>query len=165
MRPQPGGEEGGGGKGDKKGGKKDDKKKEGKGKGKGKGKGDKGGGDDEEQKDDACSELFSKQVEGAVHDYSNLWRNREDAGDITQRHDANLVRESLRPLIFEEARPPSLMPSPRPKRQLRQPGGAAPPRSPASPIAPGDERRLSGARTFPPPLASPRRSAWRWTRS
>lgn len=39
-----------------------------------------------------------------MHDYTNLWRNREDAGDIAQRHDADLVRESLRPLIFEEAR-------------------------------------------------------------
>lgn len=50
------------------------------------------------------SSRFVGAVEGAVSEFVAVWQERDEAANWEQRHDEELIREELRPLVFEEVR-------------------------------------------------------------
>ncbi|KAK3245248.1 hypothetical protein CYMTET_45172 [Cymbomonas tetramitiformis] len=72
-----------------------------------KGKGKKGKGKDDapvEEKKEECPDYFVKLIEGSVQDYVNVWQDRDESTNFFQKYDAELVKDSLRGVVFEEVR-------------------------------------------------------------
>lgn len=78
-----------------KGGKKPEPKKDAKGK-KGEVK--------EEVKEEKITSVFIPSIEAAVHDFVAKWQDRDESGNFFQKHDVELVKDDLRPTVFEEIR-------------------------------------------------------------
>lgn len=64
-------------------------------------KDDKGG---EEGEAPRVGAAFIPAIEQAVQHYVRTWQDRDEAGNFHQRYDAELVKDELRPLVFEEVR-------------------------------------------------------------
>ncbi len=47
---------------------------------------------------------FVPAIEAAVSEFAARWRGRNEAGNWEQSYEEGLVREALRPLVFEEIR-------------------------------------------------------------
>lgn len=92
----------------------DDKKAKGKGKGKeekgkGKGKGGKGKGKGKEEaaeegKEEVVSSIFVPDIEKSVQEYVVKWQDRDESTNFFQKYDSELVKDELRPIVFEEIR-------------------------------------------------------------
>jgi len=78
----------------------------GKGKGKdAKGKDAKGGGDEpEEEQEEQIPKHFIAQIEQAVEEFTETWHDKEESGNFFQKYDPELVKDALRPVVFEEVR-------------------------------------------------------------
>ena len=88
-------EDGGDGKGkDKKAEKKPDKKDP---------KGKKGA-EEEEVKVEKVTSIFVPSIEASVHDFVAKWQDRDEKDNFFQKFDADLVKDELRPIVFEEVR-------------------------------------------------------------
>ncbi|CAG9462067.1 unnamed protein product [Pedinophyceae sp. YPF-701] len=74
--------------------------KDAKAKGKGKGKGD----EDGEEEVKGVSTVFVGAIEEAVQEYVARWQDCDEAGNFAQKYDPELVKEELRPVVFEEVR-------------------------------------------------------------
>ncbi|KAG1669632.1 hypothetical protein FOA52_010792 [Chlamydomonas sp. UWO 241] len=89
-------EDGGGGKAGKGKGKapakKDDKKKG------------KGGADDNAVVEEKISSVFVPSIESAVHEFVAKWQDRDETDNFFQKFDQELVKDELRPIVFEEIR-------------------------------------------------------------
>lgn len=89
-------------KGDK--GKEKDKGK-GKDKGKEKGKG-KGKGKDVEEAApvETITSIFVPEIEAAVQEFVAKWQDRDESMNFAQKYDPDLVKDEVRPVVFEEIR-------------------------------------------------------------
>ena len=87
-------EDGGDGKGkekDKKGGDKKDAK-------------GKKGAEEEEVKVEKVTSIFVPSIEASVHDFVAKWQDRDEKDNFFQKFDTDLVKDELRPIVFEEVR-------------------------------------------------------------
>jgi IQ and AAA domain-containing protein len=71
-------------------------------KGKGTGKGDKG--EESEATVEVISSVFVPDIERAVQDFVAKWQDRDESMNFAQRYDPDLVKDELRPIVFEEIR-------------------------------------------------------------
>ncbi len=78
--------------------KKDDKK--GSAGKKGAGKGDEAG----EKVEEVVGSAFVPAIETAVAEYVARWQDKDERENFAQTYDAELAKEELRPLVFEEVR-------------------------------------------------------------
>lgn len=89
-------EDAGDGKGkDKKGGDKKADKKDAKGK---------KGAEEEEVKVEKVTSIFVPSIEASVHDFVAKWQDRDEKDNFFQKFDNDLVKDELRPIVFEEVR-------------------------------------------------------------
>jgi len=59
----------------------------------------------EEKKEETVSSVFVSDLEAAVKVFVEKWQDHpEGANALAQKHEAELVRQELRPLVFEEVR-------------------------------------------------------------
>ena len=59
----------------------------------------------EEKKEETVSSVFVADLEAAVKLFVEKWQDHpEGANALAQKHEAELVRQELRPLVFEEVR-------------------------------------------------------------
>lgn len=47
---------------------------------------------------------FVADMEKAVEGYMSTWQHRNEQNNFHQKHDVELVKEELRPIVFEEVR-------------------------------------------------------------
>jgi hypothetical protein len=47
---------------------------------------------------------FVPALEAAVQEYVTKWQDRSEAGNFSQKHDPELIKDELRPIVFEEIR-------------------------------------------------------------
>ena len=50
------------------------------------------------------SGAFIDTLEDAVRVYVDKWQERDEGGNLAQRHDVELLKDELRPLVFEGVR-------------------------------------------------------------
>jgi hypothetical protein len=48
--------------------------------------------------------VFVPDIEAAVQDFVAKWQDRDESLNFAQRYDPDLVRDELRPLVFEQVR-------------------------------------------------------------
>jgi hypothetical protein len=48
--------------------------------------------------------FFTKHVKDAVQSYCATWQDKDETSNFSQRHDVEMVKATLRPLVFEEVR-------------------------------------------------------------
>ena len=48
--------------------------------------------------------VFVPVIEAALAEYVSKWQDRSEGDNLSQAHDPELVKEELRPLVFEEVR-------------------------------------------------------------
>jgi len=59
----------------------------------------------EEKKEETVSSVFVSDLEAAVKVFVEKWQDHpEGANALAQKHEAELVRQELQPLVFEEVR-------------------------------------------------------------
>ncbi|MCO5594040.1 hypothetical protein L7F22_048059 [Adiantum nelumboides] len=51
-----------------------------------------------------CPAFFRNHVLKSVQNLNEHWHNKDDSANLTQKHDPDLLKSCLRPLIFEEVR-------------------------------------------------------------
>lgn len=68
-----------------------------------KGKG-KGAAEESKALVEKVTSVFIPPIEAAVQDFVAKWQDRDETNNFFQRHDADLVKEELRPIVFEEIR-------------------------------------------------------------
>ena len=54
--------------------------------------------------EETISSQFVPALEAAVQDYVTKWQDRSEAGNFSQKHDPELIKDELRPIVFEEIR-------------------------------------------------------------
>jgi hypothetical protein len=52
----------------------------------------------------SVTSVFVPVIEAALAEYVSKWQDRSEGENLIQAHDPELVREELRPLVFEEVR-------------------------------------------------------------
>lgn len=57
-----------------------------------------------EVKEECVTSVFIPAIEGAVAEYVAKWQERDESDNFGQRYDGELVKDELRPLVFEEIR-------------------------------------------------------------
>ena len=92
-----------GGKGKGKAEKGNEKKADAKGKDKGKGKG-KGKEPAGEAPVETVTSIFVPEIEQAVQDFVAKWQDRDESMNFAQKYDPDLVKDEVRPIVFEEVR-------------------------------------------------------------
>jgi hypothetical protein len=54
---------------------------------------------------EACiTSVFIPVIEAALAEYVGKWQERPEGDNLAQSHDVELIKEELRPLVFEEVR-------------------------------------------------------------
>jgi len=53
---------------------------------------------------EVITSIFVPYIEEAVQEYVAKWQDRDEGGNTAQRYDPELVKEELRPIVFEEVR-------------------------------------------------------------
>jgi len=69
-------------------------------KGKGKGK----GAEEEAPVEEKMTSMFIPAIESGVQEFVAKWQDRDETNNFFQKYDADLVKEELRPIVFEEIR-------------------------------------------------------------
>ncbi len=54
--------------------------------------------------EEVISSTFVPAIEAAISEYVARWQDRDETDNFAQHYDEELVREELRPLVFEEVR-------------------------------------------------------------
>jgi IQ and AAA domain-containing protein len=75
-----------------------------KGKAKGKGKGKDGAAAEDAAPAELISSIFVPEIEQSVQDYVAKWQDRDESMNFAQKYDPDLVKDELRPIVFEEIR-------------------------------------------------------------
>mmetsp|Transcript_33907 Transcript_33907/g.75181 ORF Transcript_33907/g.75181 Transcript_33907/m.75181 type:complete len:829 (-) Transcript_33907:621-3107(-) len=57
-----------------------------------------------EVKEEKISSVFIPSIEAAVHEFVAKWQDRDETDNFFQKYDAELVKDELRPIVFEEIR-------------------------------------------------------------
>lgn len=61
-------------------------------------------GDEEEPVEEVVTSLFIPDIEDAVEEYVVKWQDRDERDNFFQKYDPELVKDELRPIVFEEVR-------------------------------------------------------------
>jgi hypothetical protein len=73
--------------------------------GKAGGKGGAGAGEEAgEGVEERIPSVFIPPIEAAVQDFVSKWQDKDEANNFFQHHDADLIKQELRPIVFEEIR-------------------------------------------------------------
>ena len=75
----------------------------GKGKDKGKAKG-KGNQAEEVAPVEMITSIFVPEIEGAVQEFVAKWQDRDESMNFAQKYDPDVVKDEVRPVVFEEVR-------------------------------------------------------------
>lgn len=60
--------------------------------------------EEEEKKEEVVTSVFIPDIEDAVQEYVVKWQDRDERDNFIQKHDPDLVKDELRPIVFEEIR-------------------------------------------------------------
>ena len=64
-----------------------------------------GKGEEEEEKvEEKVTSVFIPSIEAAVQEFVAKWQDRDETGNFFQKYDGELVKDELRPIVFEEIR-------------------------------------------------------------
>lgn len=58
----------------------------------------------EEKVEEKVTSIFVPALEAAVQDFVAKWQDRDESANFFQKYDAELVKDELRPIVFEEIR-------------------------------------------------------------
>ena len=61
-------------------------------------------GEGEEVKEETMSMVFVPLIEEAMQEYANVWQDTDEGENFEQKHDPSLIKDALRPLVYEEVR-------------------------------------------------------------
>jgi hypothetical protein len=53
---------------------------------------------------ETITSVFIPGIEAAISEYVAKWQQRDESANFSQSHDEELVKEELRPLVFEDVR-------------------------------------------------------------
>lgn len=60
--------------------------------------------EEEEKPEEKITSVFIPSIEAAVQEFVAKWQDRDESSNFFQRHDAELAKDELRPIVFEEIR-------------------------------------------------------------
>jgi hypothetical protein len=64
--------------------------------------GKKGGEEEEEVVEEKITSVFVPSIEASVHEFVAKWQDRDETDNFFQKYDQELVKDELRPIVFEE---------------------------------------------------------------
>lgn len=62
----------------------------------------------EEVKEETITSVFVPSIEASVHEFVAKWQDRDETDNFLQKYDQELVKDELRPIVFEEVSKPVL---------------------------------------------------------